>query len=131
VRTASHATEVVRLIYDINDSVPAGEFVDQLVIDLQIQTLGRPLARWRDQIVLRHGAHVSIGSTEAMNNLIEDQTSRLQVPPFANSRIRVLLYADRPNWDLLAKSDPLRSEKPDIWRPRCGSDRRPTALLSE
>ncbi len=78
VRMAWHAKEIVRSIYDIDDPALAGEFVDQLGVDLQdhdcppeIQTLGRTLLRWRDQIVAWHQARVSNGPTEAMNNLIK------------------------------------------------------------
>ena len=78
VRTAWHAKEVVRSVYDISDASLAGEFVDQLSADLQdescppeVNSLGRTITRWRDQIVAWHHAHVSNGPTEAVNNLIK------------------------------------------------------------
>jgi transposase len=114
VRTAWHAKEVIRSIYDIDDADLAGEFVDQLGIDLQdddcppeVQTLGRTLRRWRDQIVAWHRARVTNGPTEAMNNLIKRiKRVGFGFRRFAHYRIRVLLYAGKPNWDLLATVAP-------------------------
>jgi transposase len=114
VRTAWHAKEVIRSIYDIDDPVLAAEFVDQLGVDLQdddcppeVQTLGRTLQRWRQQIVAWHHARVSNGPTEAMNNLIKRiKRVGFGFRRFAHYRIRVLLYAGRPNWDLLATLRP-------------------------
>ena len=58
VRMAWHAKEVARSIYEIGDAELAGEFVDQLGVDLQdqscpheVRSLGRTIVRWRDQIV--------------------------------------------------------------------------------
>jgi transposase len=114
VRTAWHAKEVTRSIYDIDDPALAAEFVDQLGADLQdedcppeVQTLGRTLVRWRDQIVAWHHARVSNGPTEAMNNLIKRiKRVGFGFRRFAHYRIRVLLYAGRPNWDLFASVTP-------------------------
>ena len=48
-------------IYEITDPDLAGEFVDQLGVDLQdescppeVRLLGRTIVRWRDQIVAWH-----------------------------------------------------------------------------
>jgi transposase len=89
VRTAWHAKEVVRSIYDIPDIEVAGEFVDQLAADLQdescppeVRSLGRTIMRWRDQIVAWHDALVSNGPTEAVQQPDQaDQADRLRVPP--------------------------------------------------
>jgi transposase len=114
VRTAWHAKEVVRSIYHITDCDLAAEFVTQLGADLQdddcppeVHSLGRTLVRWRDQIVAWHRARVSNGPTEAINNLIK-RIKRIGFGfrRFSNYRIRVLLYAGRPNWDLLATITP-------------------------
>jgi len=50
---------------------------------------------------------VSNGPTEAANNLIK-RIKRIGFGfrRFANYRIRVLLYAGRPNWDLLNTVNP-------------------------
>jgi transposase len=114
VRTAWHAKEVVRSIYEHHDPALADEFVDRLGHDLQdescpieIRSLGRTLLRWKDQIAAWHRGHVSNGPTEAANNLIK-RIKRIAFgfTRFRNYRIRVLLYAGKPNWDLLATLTP-------------------------
>jgi transposase len=114
VRMAWHAKEVTRSIYEITDPQLAGEFVDQLGQDLQdescppeVRSLGRTIVRWRDQIVAWHQALVSNGPTEAVNNLIK-RIKRIGFGfrRFAHYRIRVLLYAGKPNWDLLPTVTP-------------------------
>jgi transposase len=114
VRDAWHAKEVVRSIYDITDATVAEEFVCDLSIDLQhdsrpleVRSLGRTLARWFDEITNWHKAFVSNGPTEAVNNLIK-RIKRIGFGfrSLAHYRIRVLLYAGRPNWDLLPTITP-------------------------
>jgi transposase len=114
VRMAWHAKEVVRSIYEITDEDLAAEFVDQLGVDLQdescppeVRSLGRTIVRWRDQIVAWHHARVSNGPTEAVNNLIK-RIKRIGFGfrRFTHYRIRVLLYAGKPNWDLLTTVTP-------------------------
>lgn len=114
VRTAWHAKEVVRSIYDIGDADLAGEFVDRLGDDLkdescpsEVRSLGRTIVRWRNHIVAWHRSFVSNGPTEAVNNLIK-RVKRVGFGfrRFAHYRIRVLLYAGKPNWDLLATITP-------------------------
>ena len=114
VRTTWHAKEVVRSIYDITDPQLAQEFVDELAADLQdethpieVRSLGRTIRRWRDQIVAWHEAVVSNGPTEAINNLIK-RIKRIGFGfrKFVHYRIRVLLYAGKPNWDLLPAVTP-------------------------
>jgi transposase len=114
VRTAWHAKEVTRSIYEITDPQLAGNFVDQLGQDLQdescppeVRSLGRTIMRWRDQIVAWHQALVSNGPTEAVNNLIK-RIKRIGFGfrRFTHYRIRVLLYAGKPNWHLLPAVTP-------------------------
>lgn len=114
VRMAWHAKELVRSLYDHTDPDLAVAMVDRLGHDLQdescppeINQLGRTLVRWRDQIAAWHGAHVSNGPTEAANNLIK-RVKRVAFGfrRFRNYRIRALLYAGRPNWELLATITP-------------------------
>lgn len=114
VRTTWHAKEVIRSIYDITDSQLARDFVDELAADLQdgthpieVRSLGRTIARWRDQVVAWHEAFVSNGPTEAINNLIK-RIKRIGFGfrKFVHYRIRVLLYTGKPNWDLLATVTP-------------------------
>lgn len=114
VRMAWHAKEVLRSVYDIDDPEAADAFVAQLAVDLQdvscppeINQLGRTIGRWRNQITAWHRSKVSNGPTEAINNLIK-RVKRVGFGfrRFAHYRIRVLLYAGRPDWDLLATIDP-------------------------
>ena len=110
VRMAWHAKEVLRSIYDIPDPDVAAEFVTQLGHDLQddscpveVRSLGRTILRWKDQISAWHQARFTNAPTEAANNLIK-RVKRIAFgfTRFRNYRVRVLLYAGRPNWALLA-----------------------------
>ncbi|WP_195210338.1 ISL3 family transposase [Actinomarinicola tropica] len=114
VRTAWHAKETVRGIYDIDDPTVAAEFIDRLGHDLQdescppeVRQLGRTITKWRHQIAAWHRARVSNGPTEAINNLIK-RVKRVAFGfrRFAHYRVRALLYAGRPNWALLATVTP-------------------------
>jgi transposase len=114
VRMAWHSKEVIRSIYDIGDPDLAAEFVARLGHDLQdescppeVRQLGRTIVRWRTQIAAWHRSFVSNGPTEANNNLIK-RTKRVAFGfrRFASYRIRVLLYAGKPNWDLLPNITP-------------------------
>ena len=114
VRAAWHAKEVVRSIYDHHDPDLAVAFVDRLGRDLQdescpveVRSLGRTLIRWKRQIAAWHQAHLTNAPTEAANNLIKRiKRVAFGLRRFRNHRIRVLLYAGRPNWDLLATIRP-------------------------
>ncbi|HEV2308892.1 MAG TPA: ISL3 family transposase [Acidimicrobiia bacterium] len=114
VRMAWHAKEVVRSIYEIRDAELAADFVAELARDLQdetcpveVRSLGRTIANWFEQVVAWHRSFVSNGPTEAMNNLIK-RIKRIGFGfrSFAHYRVRVLLYAGKPNWDLLATVRP-------------------------
>jgi len=73
----------------------------------ELQQLGRTLRRWRSEIVAWNQAQVSNGPTEAMNNLIKTiKRVGFGFRRFRNYRLRVLLYAGRPHWDLLASVAP-------------------------
>jgi len=114
VRMAWHAKEVVRQIYTHTDAALADEFVDRLGHDLQdascpieVRSLGRTLLRWKDQIAAWHRAQVSNGPTEGANNLIKRiKRVAFGFTNFRNYRVRVLLYAGKPKWDLLAAIAP-------------------------
>lgn len=114
VTTAWHAKEAVRALYEHTDPELALDWVTRLGHDLQdadcppeVRRLGRTLIRWRHQIAAWHQAHVTNGPTEAANNLIK-RVKRVAFgfTRFVNYRIRTLLYAGRPNWDLLATIAP-------------------------
>jgi len=114
VRDTWHAKELVRSIYDHTDANVALDFVTRLGVDFQdpaypieINSLGRTLTRWRHQIAAWHAAHHTNGPTEAANNLLK-RVKRVAFgfTNFHSYRIRVLLYAGRPNWKLLPTVTP-------------------------
>ena len=114
VATLWEAKEAVRELYAHGDAEVALEWVTQLGHDLQdkdypieARSLGRTLLRWKHQIAAWHRAHVSNGPTEAVNNLIKRvKRAAFGFTSFRNYRIRSLLYAGKPNWDLLATVTP-------------------------
>ena len=99
----------VRFTYE--EAIP---FIDELIRDMadegwppEVRSLGRTLQRWRDQIIAWHKLHITNGPTESMNNLAK-RVKRVAFGfrSFTNYRIRALLYAGKPNWDLLATITP-------------------------
>jgi transposase len=114
VATAWKAKEAIRQIYTHTNAKLAVEHVERLGRDLQdtqnppeVRSLGRTLIRWRDHIAAWHKAHVTNGPTEAVNNLIKRiKRVAFGFRRFRNYRIRTLLYAGKPNWDLLATITP-------------------------
>jgi transposase len=114
VATMWQAKEAVRELYSHNDPDLALHWVEQLGADLQdkdypseARSLGRTLIRWKHQIAAWHEAKVSNGPTEAVNNLIKRvKRAAFGFTSFRNYRIRSLLYAGKPNWDLLATITP-------------------------
>jgi hypothetical protein len=114
VATAWHAKEAVRELYAHHDADLALEWVDQLSADMrdrdsppEIRQLGRTLRRWRTQIAAWHGAKVTNGPTESCNNLAKRiKRVAFGMTNFRNWRIRVLLYAGRPDWSLLTTATP-------------------------
>ena len=108
VRMTWHAKETLRGFYT-QPAENAEAFLDELVADMgdesmpiEVRSLARTLTTWRAQILAWHDAKVSNGPTESINNLIK-RIKRIGFGfrRFANYRIRVLLYAGKPNWDLL------------------------------
>jgi transposase len=109
-----HAKEAVRELYTVEDYELAGEWIDELIRDMddpswpvEVRSLGRTLKRWRNAIIAWHQANFTNGPTEAANNLIK-RVKRVAFGfrRFRNYRIRALLYAGKPNWDLLATLTP-------------------------
>ena len=70
---------------------------------LEVRSLGRTLKNWRDEIIAWHKIQISYGPTEGANNLIK-RVKRVAFGfwSFRNFRVRVLLYAGRPDWSRLA-----------------------------
>jgi hypothetical protein len=98
--------------HDITDL--ALEFVSRLGGGLQdescppeVRQLGRTITRWRHQIAAWHHAQVSSGPTGALKNLIKRvRRVAFGFRRFTNYRVRALLYAGKPNYDLLATITP-------------------------
>jgi transposase len=114
VTTAWHAKEAVRELYTHTDEATARQWIDRLIEDMadtdnpiEVQSLGRTLKRWKEQIVSWHRCHVSNGPTEAANNLIKRvKRAAFGFSSFRNYRVRSLLYAGKPRWALLATITP-------------------------
>ena len=115
VATTWHAKEAVRELYAHGDEATAREWIERLIVDMadrdnpaEVRSLGRTLARWRDQIVAWHRSHVSNGPTEAANNLIKRvKRAAFGFTSFRNFRVRALLYAGKPDWSLLETITPV------------------------
>lgn len=99
---------------DIPDPVLAERYLGALADDLQdsefppeVRSLGRTLKRWMRQICNWTLARASNGPAEAINNLVK-RVKRVAFGfrRFRNYRIRSLLYAGRPDWNLLATITP-------------------------
>jgi transposase len=114
VRMAWHAKETLRGFYDQSADTAEGYLTD-LAANLvdremspELQQLGRTLRRWHHEIVAWHQAQVSNGPTEATNSLIKlIKRIGFGFRRFRNYRLRVLLYAGRPNWNRLATITPI------------------------
>jgi len=62
---------------------------------------------WATQITNWHHSAVTNGPTEGLNNLIKRiKRAAFGFRNFANYRIRALLYAGKPNWNLLTTITP-------------------------
>jgi transposase len=113
VRTAWHVKETLRGLHDQPANDAPGQ-LDDLVdspvepdMAPELRQLGRTLHTWRHEISAWHRAQVSNGPTEATNNLIKViKRIGFGFRRFRNYRLRVLLYAGQPNWDLLATITP-------------------------
>ena len=99
-----HAIETLRGLYQVTDPGEAADFLDGFIADAadvwmpeEARSLAGTVKRWRDQILAWHTAKVTNGPVESMNNLIRN---------VANCRIRVLLYAGKPDWPQLATVTP-------------------------
>lgn len=110
VTTAWQAKEAVRELYCLADPTTASDLIDALSQDMQyennpveVRSLGRTLSRWKAEIIAWHESHVTNATAEGINNLIK-RVKRVAFGfrSFNNYRIRSLLYAGHPNWDLLS-----------------------------
>ena len=114
VADAWHAKEAVRELYTHDDPHLAGQWIDELIVDmgsedepLEVRSLGKTLKRWRSEIIAWHTHHRTNGPTEGVNNLIKRvKRGAFGFRSFDNYRVRSLLYAGKPNWGLLATVNP-------------------------
>ena len=103
-----------REFYSVPDHALAGEFIDELIRDMadktwpiEVRSLRRTFKRWRNQITAWHKLHISNGPTESMNNMSKQvKCVAFGFRSLRNGRIRSLLYADKPNRDLLPTITP-------------------------
>jgi len=73
----------------------------------EVHGLERTLFRRKRQIGAWYPTHVTEGPTEAMSNLIKRvKLAAFGFRSFRNYRIRVLLYAGKPNWLLFTTITP-------------------------
>lgn len=109
-----HAIETLRGLYQVTDPGEAADFLDGFIADAadvwmpeEARSLAGTVKRWRDQILAWHTAKVTNGPVESMNNLIK-KVKRVghEFRNVANCRIRVLLYAGKPDWPQLATVTP-------------------------
>ena len=115
VATSWRAKESLRELYTYRDPDLARDHLDALISDFtdnqrppEVQLLGRTLRGWHDEILAWHSSFVTNGPTESMNNLIK-RIKRIAfgMTNFANSYIRALLSAGKPDWSLLATVTPV------------------------
>ena len=101
--------EALAEFYEIPSPAEAGERLTEIiertvspVNSPELRRLGRTLKRWFDKIMAYHEARLTNGPTEGLNNLIK-RVKRVAFgfSNFENYRIRVLLYAGKPNWRVL------------------------------
>jgi transposase len=105
---------VVRQIYDHTDPELADAWVEAIGRDFadftmppEVRRLGRTIAKWSDQICAWHRSHVSNGPTEAVNNLAKRiKRVAFGLVNFRHHRVRCLLYAGKPDWNLLPTLQP-------------------------
>lgn len=113
------AKESVRDVYLTADPAEAAVLLDKAVIACraddvpEIATLGRTLARWREEILNHHRTGASNGPTEGMN-FCAKQVKRAGrgFSTFKNYRLRVLLYAGGVTWPVTIQAPKLSHTRP-------------------
>ena len=104
----------MRETYRIGDPDLGFQWVEELAATLndrvycpEIRRLGRMLARWAPQIAACHQSRASNGPVEALNSLAK-RVKRVAfgLTNWTHRRVRVPLYAGRPDWTKLATITP-------------------------
>ncbi len=114
VEAAYAAKEALRDFYRLDEAADAAATIDVLIeimtarsMPPEVKRLGRMLDRWRTEILNWFTRSVSNGPTEAANNMIKlAKRIGFGFRNFNHYRIRALLYAGKPNWDLLPNINP-------------------------
>jgi transposase len=109
VAIAYRIKERLRDFYRMLNPKEARQILEELVAHCrkramppEVRTLGKSLQRWFEKLCNFHLARVSNGPTESLNNLIKRiKRVGFGFRNFENYRIRVLLYAGKPNWRVL------------------------------
>jgi transposase len=113
------AKESVRDVYLTGDVDQATVLLDKAIIACraddvpEIASLGRTLARWREEILNHHRTGASNGPTEGMN-FCAKQVKRAGrgFSTFKNYRLRVLLYAGGVTWPVTIQAPKLSRTHP-------------------
>jgi len=114
VADAWTAKEAVRELYQLDDPALALDWVLELADTCtdgaygpEVRRLGRTLKRWAAPIAAWHESRATNGPVEAINNLAKRiKRVAFGMTNWTHWRIRVLLYAGRPNWSKLATITP-------------------------
>lgn len=109
VALAYRVKEAIAGFYEITSPTEAEERLSLITDHLsspsvpsELRTLGRTIKRWFKKILAYHLQRITNGPTEGLNNLIKRiKRVGFGFANFNNYRIRVLLYAGKPNWRVL------------------------------
>jgi transposase len=113
------AKESVRDVYLTAEPAEAAVLLDKAIIACraddvpEIISLGRTLARWREEILNHHRTGASNGPTEGLN-FCAKQVKRAGrgFSTFKNYRLRVLLYAGGVAWPVTIQAPRLSNTRP-------------------
>jgi transposase len=113
------AKESVRDIYLVDDPADAATLVDKAIRGCseddveEIQTLGRTLSRWRQEILNHHLTGASNGPTEALNLVIKKvKRAGHGFRRFDHYRLRCLLHAGGITWPNRPSPPHIRTRQP-------------------
>ena len=114
------AKESVRDVYLTNDPAEAALLLDKAIegcrtdwVD-EIQSLGRTLTRWRNEILNHHTTGASNGPTEGLNLLVKKvKRAGHGFRCFTNYRLRILLHTGGCDWPSTRPAAPrIRTRNP-------------------
>jgi Transposase len=113
------AKESVRDVYLTDDPDDAAVLLDKAIIGcleddvLEIQSLGRTLAAWHDEILAHHTTGASNGPTEGLNLCVKKvKRCGHGFRSFENYRLRVLLHTGGVTWPTRPSPPRIRTRLP-------------------